>query len=293
MESLSCELCGCPTFLCNCDSTWTSFNLLKNLGKTNDKITFTDVNVSTITVCFKYNQSINLPYFYENRPKFIDMTYKPSAKKAKEKKKKGTDSFYNSFEIKMAILDREIGSFSNISVYLFPNGKIKIAGSKTVNVVHSTIEELTDIINYVEGSIDDHSNLVAENIKIQMICSDFKVKPIKEDTDGWCIKQEVLKNILVTDYHLSATFSALSKYPGINLKYPSVEPDNKPVSIFIFRSGSIIITGAKNAKDILSCYEFINKVIYKSHSSIFYYDINEELKQKKKKNKIAKIKITV
>ena len=126
-----------------------------------------------------------------------------------------------------------------------------------------------------------------------MICSDFKVKPIKEDTDGWCIKQEVLKNILVNDYHLSATFSALSKYPGINLKFPSVESDNKPVSIFIFRSGSIIITGAKNAKDILSCYEFINKVIYKCHSSIFYYDINEELKQKKKKNKIAKIKITV
>ena len=119
-----------------------------------------------------------------------------------------------------------------------------------------------------------------------MICSDFKIKPIKEDSDGWCLKQEELKNILVQEYSLSATFSSLSRYPGINLKYPSKSEPGKQISLLIFRSGSIIITGGKNATDIFNSYNFITEVVSKNNKELFYYDINEEIKQKKKKNKI-------
>jgi len=115
-----------------------------------------------------------------------------------------------------------------------------------------------------------------------MICSDFKIKPVKEDPDGWCLKQEDLKNILVKSGY-SATFSTLSRYPGINLKYPSIIEKDKQISLLIFRSGSIIITGGKHIQDIIESYVFITGII-SNNNSLFYYDINEEIKQKKKKN---------
>jgi TATA-box binding protein (TBP) (component of TFIID and TFIIIB) len=166
---------------------------------------------------------------------------------------------------------------SNVSIFIFPNGKVKTAGAKTINTINIMINELIELIEI--------SDLIAENIKIQMICSDFKMKPINPKPDGWCIKQELLKNILVKEYSLSATFSTLSRYPGINLKYPSSEED-KQISLLIFRSGSIIITGAKNAKDIANSYTFITKVICEHSKELFYFDINEEIKQAKKTKKL-------
>jgi len=286
MELLLCPTCNNPTFICDCESKWKTFNnILESCnGKTEDGIMYTSLSISTMTVCFNFNQFINLQFLKDNLPEKLAVSYKPGSKKSKIKKKKGTDSFYNSFDIKLTFVDRSTESeiFSNVSIFIFPNGKVKAAGIKTIHTINVVIDELLELINYVDGTVDKHETLCVENIKIQMICSDFKIKPIKEDPDGWCLKQENLKNILVNLGH-SATFSALSRYPGINLKYQSTIEKNKQISLLIFRSGSIIITGAKYAKDISSAYNFIINVI-KENKDIFYYDINEEIKQKKKKN---------
>ena len=282
MESLNCNLCKNPTFICQCDNSWKMFDSLLNLGKTENDISYSDLSISTMTVCFNFNQFVDLKILNENLPENLKVSYKPGSKKSKVPKKKGTDSFYNSFDVKISIFDHLLKVFSNVSIFIFPNGKVKAAGAKTVNTIHILIEELINIINYVKGTVENPESLAAENIKIQMICSDFKIKPIKENTDGWCLKQEELKNILVNEYSLSATFSSLSRYPGINLKFPSVIEPDKNISLLIFRSGSIIITGGKNAKDLLVCYKFITEVIAKQNKTLFYYDINEEIKQKKK-----------
>ena len=71
-----------------------------------------------------------------------------------------------------------------------------------------------------------------------------------------------------------------------NLKINSLVEEDKQISLLIFRSGSIIITGGKNATDIFDSYNFITEVISKKSNELFYYDIKEEIKQKKKKNKI-------
>jgi len=218
----------------------------------------------------------------EKLPNGLNVNYIPGCKKSKVPKKKGTDSFYNSFDIKMTIIDREKNLYSNVSVFIFPNGKAKAAGVKSINTINLLLDELIEIINYVKFSVENPETLGVENVKIQMICSDFKIKPIKEDPDGWCIKQEDLKNILVKE-GLSATFNTLSRYPGINLKIPSIVETDKQVSLLIFRSGSIIITGGKNAKDLCNCYKFITKIITNNATTLFYHDINEEIKQKKKK----------
>jgi len=291
MVSTMCDICLNPTFICKCDNAWYSFDTVLNnncKGNVICDVKYTDISISTMTVCFNFNQFIDLKILKENLPESLTIKYNPLSKKSKVPKKKGTDFFYNSFDLKITIVDILDGReniFSNISIFIFPNGKVKAAGAKTINTINLMIDELITLINYVPLTTAKPDELAAENIKIQMICSDFKIKPVKPDPDGWCLKQEELKNILVKEHKLSATFSALSRYPGINLKYPSIIEPDKQVSLLIFRSGSIIITGAKNAKDIANSYTFITKLICNNSSKLFYYDINEEIKQKKKKNK--------
>ena len=286
METLLCKTCNNPTFICNCDTTWKTFNdtlVSKCSGKNENGIVYTSLSISTMTICFNFNQFIDLQHLKDNLPEYFILSYKPGSKKSKVKKKKGTDSFYNSFDIKISFADRSTTpvTFSNVSIFIFPNGKVKAAGVKTINTIKIMIDEITDIITSVSDVIENKETFGPENIKIQMICSDFKIKPVKDDPDGWCLKQEDLKNILVKQGY-SATFSALSRYPGINLKFPSIIEKDKQISLLIFRSGSIIITGAKNIKDISESYIFITNLI-SNNNFLFYHDINEEIKQKKKK----------
>jgi len=239
-----------------------------------------------MTICFNFNQFINLQLLKDTLQEKLAVSYKPGSRKSKIKKKKGTDSFYNSFDIKLTFVDRTVEPviFSNVSIFIFPNGKVKAAGIKTINTIKVMVSELIEMIKYVNVPVVENiDKLSIENVKIQMICSDFKIKPVREDADGWCLKQEELKNILVNQGY-SATFSALSRYPGINLKYPSKIDRDKQISLLIFRSGSIIITGAKYPEDIAASYIFITGII-SNNNSLFYYDINEEIKQRKKKNK--------
>lgn len=300
-EDLMCHICNSPNVICTCDPTWKDFYPTLSTeceGQTTDSVKYSSISVSTITVCFNFNQVVDLPQLKEKMGHKIMINYRPDAKKSREtkksrktegkKRKKNTtkDSFYNSFDIRITMIDRETKSepvISNVSIFIFPNGKVKVAGSKTIHTINLVINEIIQIITYVPGIIDDPKTFCAENVKIQMICSDFKIKPIKDDPDGWCIKQEDLKNILVHEHQLSATFSPLSEYPGINLKIKSLVDPEKNVYLFIFRSGSIIITAAKNARDISHCYRFITDVINKNASTLFYYDINEEIKQKNKR----------
>jgi TATA-box binding protein (TBP) (component of TFIID and TFIIIB) len=289
METLVCGSCGAPTFLCKCNVSWKTFNEIINVncrGDTQNGVVYTPLSISTMTICFNFNQFVNLQLLKDNLPDYLKVTYRPGSRKSKEKKTKGTDSFYNSFDVKLCFADRLANPvvFSNVSIFIFPNGKAKIAGVRTTNTINVVINELIEIINSVPEVIKDPKTFAAENIKVQMICSDFVIKPVKENPYGWCLRQEDLKNLLVKN-KFSATFSSMSRYPGINLKIPSVIETGKEVSLLIFRSGSIIITGVKHAEDVYKAYDFIVNIIIENKETLFYYDINEEIKQMKKKKK--------
>ena len=224
-----CGTCKCPKFICVCDNSWEYFDkLFENscLGKTVSDTSFTDLNISTMTVCFNFNQTIDLKLLKERLPESLTVKYSPGSKKSKVPKKKGTDSFYNSFDIRITLIDHSKNVYSNVSIFIFPNGKAKAAGIKTTATISILQDELIEMIKYVPECVQDLENVKIENMKIQMVCSDFKIKPVKPDPDGWCIRQEELKNILVKQ-NLSATFSALSRYPGINLKIDSIVEKKK------------------------------------------------------------------
>ena len=165
---------------------------------------------------------------------------------------------------------------------IFPNGQVKIAGCKTINTCPLVLDVLKAMLKKVDGVVEDPENLDVEATKIVMICSDFEAKPNRENINGWCLNQEKLKNILVNEYNLSATYSTLNRYPGINLKYPSKIRIDKKVSLLIFRSGSIFITGAAEVCELVDSYKFICECLTDHLDEVFYFD-SEEVNKKKKK----------
>ena len=153
-ETLStfCTICENPNILCKCNRDWNEFdNLLKTncIGKCDsiNNVNYSSISISTMTTCFNFNQPINLILLKDRLSKSISINYNPGSKKSKIPKKKGTDSFYNSFDIKIGIVDytKEPKIFSNVSIFIFPNGKVKTAGAKTIGTINIMIDELIEI----------------------------------------------------------------------------------------------------------------------------------------------------
>ena len=61
-------------------------------------------------------------------------------------------------------------------------------------------------------------------------------------------------------------------HAGVNVKFNY--SNNEKISIFIFESGSIIITGAKTKDHILQSYNFITKKLYENYNNIILNKIN-------------------
>jgi len=107
---------------------------------------------------------------------------------------------------------------------------------------------------------DNTEPIEISTISVEMINSNFDVH--------FNIDQEKLTNILKSKpYNLFVTFET---HPGVNVKYIGKNDKGveQEITILIFRTGSIIITGVKSYKLLHEAYDFINGVL-KKH----YYDI--------------------
>jgi TATA-box binding protein (TBP) (component of TFIID and TFIIIB) len=96
------------------------------------------------------------------------------------------------------------------------------------------------------------------DINIEMINSDFETY--------FNINQTRLADILRTSpYNLFIKFDPLN-YPGVNIKYPCPMPEDNPkeISILVFRTGQVIITGGTCVTHLEYAYNFIND-IFKTH----------------------------
>ena len=63
----------------------------------------------------------------------------------------------------------------------------------------------------------------------------------------------------------------------VNIKYIYKQKTQfeKKISIFVFESGSIIITGANNTEHILEGYKFINNILKEYKNDIILQDAND------------------
>lgn len=257
-----------------------------NSGQIKDIIEFEklpeDITISTMTITCKINtifNVVNMAKYLDLAPEDIvcikhgnieDLTVNRCIDKKKlllknKKKKKG---FYNQVTVIV-----KISQDKKINLKFFTNGSMQITGCK--NMQSATISLLkvfnclkvkkqiyNEELNQQEDKpfvsnpdILDIKNLY--NIKICMINSNFNI--------GFHIDRDKLYEILLQRDNIECSYDQLI-HACVNIKYS--HPD-KIISIFVFESGAIIITGARNCKQIIDAYEFINKYIL----SNYYYII--------------------
>tara|TARA_B100001057_G_C22830490_1_gene943217 strand:+ start:399 stop:1622 length:1224 start_codon:yes stop_codon:yes gene_type:complete len=165
----------------------------------------------------------------------------------------------------------------------------------------------------------EKSALIDKNCKI----NDYKIVLINSDYFvGFEIRRDELHKILIDKYGIYSSYEPCI-YPGVNSKYywnkdykdskfqgkcfctencsgkGNGEGNGKckKITISIFQSGSVIITGARNMEQIVDAYNFINKVFEENYDSIkkvipHFLEKEESKPSQSSKKKTIKIKIS-
>ena len=244
------------------------------------------LRISTITMILSISEEFDLKKIYNLVPitKYItfieygaDNPPKGFSKKAqrKKRKKKVKKIFYNQATIHIFYE----GKIMNVK--LFNNGRIQITGLKKE---YQGVQLINDFINYLMdlSIINNPINII--NHKIVLINSDFDI--------GYEINREQLQNEIINNGIYSTYETCI--YPGVNIKYyinknnfngicPCTVPCNgkgngdgnglcKKVTIAVFKSGKIIITGGQKKSQLEESYRFIKNFIEERKNTICIND---------------------
>ena len=180
-----------------------------------------------------------------------------------------------------------------VNVKVFQNGSLHITGSRTVEDIKIPLEKLVKEIKDNNIKIlENIDNLEYGNIQILMINTDFKIFKDIEHTLNFAIKRRTLHTILINDYNMIARFDP-STYPGVKIEYwwnnannirdasthydirnvkskSNVKNGIKKITIAVFESGSILITGAITIDQVDETYKFICDIIEKNKEKIYF-----------------------
>jgi len=237
-----------------------------------------DLRVSTMTLISKISSNVNLLKLYEHLPvtdkiTFIDYTTMPGKGVSYKKIKKSRNnlvkrSFYNQVTLHI-FLDK----FVNVKI--FNNGRIQMTGLKSkkqgLDIVGILLSEFKKLSEKDLSEILDNINPEIELSKIVLINSDFDIK--------FKIKREQLQRIIIDKGYYSSYEPTI--YPGVNIKYyfnkdkqsngicNCEDPCNgkgnnglcKKVTVAVFNSGKIIITGGQSYEQLNTSYQFIRDII--------------------------------
>lgn len=201
-----------------------------------------------------------------------------------------TKRFDNQVTIVYRMVEEDKVSPKNtLNTKVFRNGNIQITGIKYIEQGRKMIDV---IINMLLGMYESgHTNVVASKeslanteYNIRLINSDFKV--------GFPIKRENLYKVFTTLYENDCSFEPCI-YPGVKIRYYynefNMQHDGlchcdehcsvgkgsgkangqcKKITVAVFQSGCVIITGAQSHSQIEDAYKFIVKMILENRVHI-------------------------
>lgn len=253
------------------------------------------INLLYIKINIKHNKKLNLlniednvySTFYDNLSTVIDNYENKLVKTIKKikKVKEEDNNICNQFtasispKIKKTITDK-------LRLGLLNQGQID--------------EEIPYInYNYIQDINNNRRNYKLGEIKTELINSDYYTK--------FNIDLSSLSKIIKKKYKIYNTYDP-DEYPGVLVRFYYNEKNTVQgqchcdvhcsiaekksicckITVSIFRPGSIIITGAKNIKQLNNTYEFINKVLKENFQSIKGI-LDDESKNNPNINNIRKI----
>lgn len=187
-------------------------------------------------------------------------------------------TFFNQSTI---VLRKAINSdktqFKEVNVKLFGNGGIQMTGIPAEDFAKETLSWLLEELYKVKGSVFSEKPTL-QKFKVQLINSDYQV--------AHPINRTALHNILSRTYGLFSTFES-TIYQGVNTKYyyneTHPDPDRpgiclctkrcrgqgsgsgpgecKRITMSVFQTGKIIITGGRYLYQLEEAYNFLNRVL--------------------------------
>lgn len=223
------------------------------------------VKISTISATCSLNVGVKLNNIYKylklDAENIYTIKFKNKVKslEVQKKKKKKKNCFQNQMTVEIRP-DLVNMPNSKISLKIFKNGSIQMSGIKSVKACNTVLNKLINELSKEYGIIEDNvvkeidfieekvDEITISKFKIDMINSGFELK--------YQVNRENLYNKLL-DNKIDCKFEP-SIHAGVNIKFLP-EGNEKNVSIFVFESGNIIITGAKNINNIVESYEYISK----------------------------------
>lgn len=215
----------------------------------------------------------------------IDYKVKVGKKKKISKKPRTMNkSFDNQITI---LIETPQGRCINIKIFI--NGSLHLTGCKHSSEIIYAITILTKYLTstrylykhedkkiYPIVFVTDKDNVNTNQIydfQIRMINSNFNSE-VLIDRNNLC---NLLREIGVTCIYEPCTHAC------VNIKY---EYNKNVISIFVFESGSIIITGAKKVKDIDKAFQFIIDLLYIHFDKIVKFDMEQYIKNYLKTGKL-------
>jgi TATA-box binding protein (TBP) (component of TFIID and TFIIIB) len=242
-----------------------------------------DLRISTMTAISSLNSDIHLDYLYHSMDISTNFPFiqhgslgikgsstKTSRKSRKPKQKK---TFFNQVTIHVFVEKL-------VNVKLFNNGKIQMTGLKYEGHGTKVLDRLIPYIKELDSS-SEHKILLQHDVtypdvtykplNIVLINSDFDIK--------YKIKRDILHREII-DAGIYSSYEPCI-YPGVNIKYYfnanqetgicscqnmcSGKGDGlsdggcKKITVAVFKSGKIIITGARSIEQLELSYHFITK----------------------------------
>jgi TATA-box binding protein (TBP) (component of TFIID and TFIIIB) len=265
------------TITCNADICSGGTNCKMNLQELFDQIELKNENNNFVWATYFSNNQENTRGLY---PK---------------KKKKNKESI-----IKKRRFDNQVSFIFKFdenyypNLKIFQNGNIQMAGPRCMEHTTKPIEILLKIINNLYNlnhtiiTSEKNGDIIYDNFKIRLINTDFKIFKNPEFTIPFMIKRKTLQTLLVKDDNIIASLDTM-QYPGCKIAYywdslfpnnngkfmrekfivgKNMDPTIRKVTIAVFESGSILITGGINFDQINEAYNYIKEFIIKNMDSV-------------------------
>lgn len=259
--------------------------------------TKTNLRVSTMVITAHWGTPLQLDSLFESlRPVILPIWYPDegilkfehnntvlgaSHKDIFTNRKITSKSFFN--QSTLVLRRKTTDGWKEVNVKLFANGGIQMTGVTSEPFAYEAIQWLLQLIKTLP--VPPFQNAPAiQRFSVQLINTDYALNKF--------INQDALHKLLINEYNL---FSMLEKtiYQGVNTKFfyntrnPGVgicqcksfckgqgtgegEGECKRITMSIFRTGRIIITGARQLGQIEAAYDFLNQVLDKHHAAVLY-----------------------
>lgn len=209
-----------------------------------DEIKPSWIKITTITMVSKYMNNIDIPKLKEIfKNKVVNLNMENSNEKDTFKWKMKPTTFYN--QITLVYTDE----FSTKSIKVFPNGSLQVAGCSDLFDCKRIISELCLLF---ETYLGKPSVAPDETFRVVMVNSNYSLN----------YNINLLKTVAQFEKNpdiFKVSFEP-DRYSAVKIKFKPAE-EMKEITVSIFGTGKIIITGAETLKEIVYAYNIINESI--------------------------------